>query len=106
MIGHSQIDRWKIDSISGMKVRNCGISGISSFEYNDYILEPELINCNENKYIVMHGTNDIIYNYSIDDMCHSIRKQLNIYVRVNRKQPYILLTVFILTAEWTGAIRQ
>lgn len=88
MIGHSQIDRWKIDSISGMKVRNCGISGISSFEYNDYILEPELINCNENKYIVMHGTNDIIYNYSIDDMCHSIRKTIE-YIRARKPQAAI-----------------
>ncbi|MDD6234138.1 MAG: GDSL-type esterase/lipase family protein [Lachnospiraceae bacterium] len=85
MIGHSQIDRWKTESISGLKVRNCGISGISSFEYNDYILEQSLIKCNENKYIVMHGTNDIIYNYSIDEICRSIRKTIE-YIRA--RKPY------------------
>lgn len=73
LVGHSQIDNWDIKSICGKIVRNCGIRGISSFEYNHYILEQGRMDCAENTYVVMHGTNDIVYDYSDRDIVLSIK---------------------------------
>lgn len=74
LIGHSQIDYWGITELNGKAVRNCGIAGISSFEYNDYILNSGLLSCTEETYVIMHGTNDIIYGYSYEEICASIQQ--------------------------------
>lgn len=88
MVGHSQIDNWEIDEISGRPVRNCGIRGISSFEYNKYILEPETLFCNEDTYILMHGTNDIVYDYSFEEITASILKSIS-YIYARRPEAVI-----------------
>ena len=55
-----------------MPVRNCAVRGISSFQYQELILKTELLNCKSDVFVVMHGTNDIVYNYSIDQIAESI----------------------------------
>lgn len=77
LIGHSQIDNWEVSEIVGLKVHNCGIRGISSAEYNEYILNNSLLNCNSNYYIVMHGTNDIVTEMTDDEIVESIRITFN-----------------------------
>lgn len=74
LIGHSQFDQWNIPEIAGYKVRNCSISGISSFEYNDFILIPNALDCHADLFLIMHGTNDIVWDYTIDEMVLSIKK--------------------------------
>lgn len=76
LVGHSQLDNWNISELCGCKVRNCGIKGISSFEYNDYILDKEMLSCESDIFIVMHGTNDIVYDYSDEEIVSSIQKSL------------------------------
>lgn len=76
-IGHSQIDRWPADFVRGGSLRNCGISGISSFEYTDYILQTGLLTCSENLYLIMHGTNDIVYEKTYDEIAASIQKSID-----------------------------
>ena len=62
LIGHSHFHKWNIDELFGLKVRNCGINGISAVEYREQILEKKLLNCNSKMYIIIGGTNDIVYN--------------------------------------------
>ncbi len=80
LIGHSQIDNWELKELQGISIRNCGIGGISSREYYEYILKDNILECVEDKYIVMHGTNDIICEDSLDEIYENISKTLN-YIR-------------------------
>ena len=90
-IGHSQIDNWDIDTISGYKVQNCGIRGISSFEYTKYILNKEYLHCNADIYIVMHGTNDIVTDSSDEEIIDSIKHTIDyIYTRNASARIYFL----------------
>lgn len=62
LIGHSQFHKWDIKELFGLKVRNCGVNGISMVEYREQILEKNLLKCNSKIYIIFGGTNDIIYD--------------------------------------------
>lgn len=84
LIGHSQIDNWNIKELCGKIVRNCGIRGISSLEYKKYILDRNLLKCGENLYIVMHGTNDIVYDLTANQIADSIRETIE-YIRKRKK---------------------
>ena len=77
LIGHSQIDFWNVENLKNHKVRNCGIAGISSLEYYDEILSKKLINCTEDLYLVMHGTNDIVYELDIREVVCNIQKTID-----------------------------
>jgi len=84
LIGHSQIDFWGTENIKNHKVRNCGIAGISSKEYYDDILSKNLLSCSEDLYLVMHGTNDIVYELDMSEIVCSIQKTID-YIK-ERKQ--------------------
>lgn len=77
LLGHSQIDFWNVENLKNHKVRNCGIAGISSLEYYDEILSKKLINCTEDLYLVMHGTNDIVYELDIREVVCNIQKTID-----------------------------
>ena len=77
LVGHSQIDFWDIETIRNYKVRNCGIAGISSKEYYDDILSKNLLNCSEDLYLVMHGTNDIVYEIDMNEVVGNIQKTID-----------------------------
>lgn len=77
LVGHSQIDFWGIESIKNHRVRNCGIAGISSKEYYDDILSKNLLSCSEDLYLVMHGTNDIVYELDMSEIVCSIQKTID-----------------------------
>ena len=87
-MGHSQIDNWEIGALCGIPARNCGIRGISSFEYNEYILEKGLLDCVEDCYIVMHGTNDFVHGYSFLEIAMSIMKTVE-YIRTRKGEAII-----------------
>lgn len=77
LLGHSQIDFWNVENLKNHKVRNCGIAGISSLEYYDEILSKKLINCTEDLYLVMHGTNDIVYELDMCEVVCNIQKTID-----------------------------
>lgn len=83
LVGHSQIDNWTVSLLGNYPVRNCGIRGISSFEFTDYILKSELLSCMEDIYVLMHGTNDIVYDYSFTQIAESINSTIQ-YIKKRR----------------------
>ncbi|MBE6085647.1 MAG: hypothetical protein E7203_09415 [Selenomonas ruminantium] len=91
LVGHSQLDQWNIAELGGYKVRNCGISGISSFAYDEKILQQGKLNCEADAFIVMHGTNDIVYEHTLDEITHSIRKNLDYIRRHNGQAPILFM---------------
>lgn len=84
LIGHSQLDLWEIDELAGYKVRNCGIEGISSFDYNDLILRKNLMDYSADAFILMHGTNDIVLKFAFEEILDSINKTVK-YIKTNNK---------------------
>lgn len=88
LIGHSQIDFWGTENIKNHKVRNCGIAGISSKEYYDDILSKNLLGCSEDLYLVMHGTNDIVYELDMSEIVCSIQKTID-YIKERKKNAKI-----------------
>lgn len=91
LIGHSQIDNWSIKNINSYNVRNCGISGISSFEYMDYILKNNILSCSEDLYLIMHGTNDIVYDYSFEEISMSINNTVKYIRKIKPKSKIFFL---------------
>ena len=91
-VGHSQLEQWNIDTLCGYKVRNCAISGITSFEYEDLILKKELLNCNSDVFLVMHGTNDIVWDYSISEIVDSIIGNIEYIRKRNESAPIIYMS--------------
>lgn len=91
LIGHSQLDQWDVSELAGFKVRNCGISGISSFEYDRYILKDSHLNCNADIFLVMHGTNDIVWDYTLPEIISSIGKTVEYIRQRNAFAPIIFL---------------
>lgn len=58
-IGHSQLDQWQIEKLGPYKVRNCGISGITTDEYLTEILEKDLLSFQADAFLVLIGINDM-----------------------------------------------
>ena len=81
LVGHSQIDFWNIDSIRNHKVRNCGIAGISSLEYYNDFLTKNLLDSSEDIYLVMHGTNDIVYETDLSEIIKNIVEDNQLHKR-------------------------
>ena len=88
LVGHSQIDYWKIENLAGYKVKNCGIAGISSFEYEQYILSKGMLDCSSDIFVIMHGTNDIVMDRRIDEIVFSIQETI-FYIREKNKKALI-----------------
>lgn len=93
LVGHSQLDNWMCSNIAGHKIRNCGIGGISSLEYEEYILKKNLLNCNSDRFIVMHGTNDIVYPYSDEFIIESISHTFDFIERNNPKAKIYFIAI-------------
>lgn len=88
-IGHSQLDQWNIDEIGGYHVRNCGVSGITSYEYDEKILQTGLLRCEDDVFLVMQGTNDIAWDDSIEEIVKSIQASVR-YIRLRNESAPIL----------------
>lgn len=89
-VGHSQLDNWNIKELCGYNVRNCGIGGISSFQYYDLILKDKILSCKADFFVVMHGTNDIVYDYSLEEISESIMNTMN-YIRKVSNAPILFV---------------
>lgn len=100
LVGHSQLDFWNISSLCGYAVRNCGIAGISSVEYRDYILHRNLLACSSPIYVVMHGTNDIVYPYSDEQIIENISTTFQ-YIQQHNSEARLF---FLLVANTNGRL--
>lgn len=74
LVGHSIFDNWGKNYLGNknFKVRNAGIRGISSRQYNEWIIKEGLLNCDSEYFIVMQGTNDLNEGYLKDEIIHDI----------------------------------
>lgn len=90
LIGHSQLDQWKIDRLGKYTVRNCGISGITSAEFISYILKKDF-NFDANAFLIMLGTNDLLTRSSYLEIGANILKiVLNIREHNNYADIYFI----------------
>ena len=97
-VGHSQLDFWETEELAGLKVRNCGISGITAAEYDEVILQKNFLNCDSKFYVVMHGTNDVVINENHEDTVRDIMKTID-YIMENAVDPKIY---FLACTHVTG----
>lgn len=90
LIGHSIMEYWNIEKLSGKLVNNLGIAGISASEYSELILSKGLITHLPKDVILMFGANDIVRQEWCDEQILSdinrlinqlkvIREDINLY---------------------------
>lgn len=92
LIGHSIMDRWELTKFQGFEVNNLGISGISTVEYQQLILDKNKIK-DLGKYVfLMLGTNDIVDDrLTNQEIIDNINKFIeNIHEINNQTQIYFL----------------
>lgn len=92
LIGSSQLEQWKVNGIAGYKVCNCAVSGITSFEYNEKIIDKNLLACETNAFLVIHRTNGAFLDYTINEMVESIKKNIDYLKKINPTAPIIFLS--------------
>ena len=100
LIGHSQLDNWEETDIGGYRVLNYGIRGISSFGYYEHILKVGRLKLTSGLYLVMHGTNDIVSDYTYEEIFESIMRTFE-YIR---KQKPAARIFFICCAHVNGRL--
>lgn len=78
LVGHSILDKWNIEELNGKSVNNLAISGISTREYIDLIMDKGKIKSFGSTVLLMTGTNDIIRdNWSHNAILHDIQALVN-----------------------------
>ncbi|WP_439238475.1 cytidylyltransferase domain-containing protein [Lonepinella sp. BR2919] len=84
LIGHSILDNWSVRTINGENVLNLGISGISTKQYIDLILDKGLIKRLGSKVVLMLGTNDIVKeNWTKENILNDIQYIVNSLKEIN-----------------------
>lgn len=86
LIGNSLFDNWKIEKLNNNSVANLGIAGISTKQYQEYILNENKIKYIANKTIIMTGTNDIIHEkLKKEDILKNINSLVEKLLLINEK---------------------
>jgi CMP-N-acetylneuraminic acid synthetase len=85
LIGNSLLDNWKIEKLNNNSVANLGIAGISTKQYQEYILDENKIKYIANKTIIMTGTNDIVdKSLNFEAILNNINKLIESLLRINK----------------------
>ncbi|WP_336018154.1 cytidylyltransferase domain-containing protein [Fusobacterium polymorphum] len=85
LIGNSLFDNWKIEKLNNNSVANLGIAGISTKQYQEYILDENKIKYIANKTVIMTGTNDIVdKSLSFEDILNNINKLIEDLLKINK----------------------
>ena len=85
LIGNSLFDNWKIEKLNNNTVVNLGIAGISTKQYQEYILDENKIKHIANKTIIMTGTNDIVdKSLNFEDILNNINKLIESLLKINK----------------------
>ena len=84
LIGNSLFDNWKIEKLNNNSVVNLGIAGISTKQYQKYILDENKIKHIASKTVIMTGTNDIVdKSLSFEDILNNINKLIENLLKIN-----------------------
>ena len=85
LIGNSLFDNWKIEKLNNNSVANLGIAGISTKQYQEYILNENKIKHIANKTVIMTGTNDIVdKSLNFEDILNNINKLIESLLKINK----------------------
>ena len=85
LIGNSLFDNWKIEKLNNNLVANLGIAGISTKQYQEYILNENKIKNIANKTVIMTGTNDIIdKSLNFENILNNINKLIESLLKINK----------------------
>ena len=85
LIGNSLFDNWKIEKLNNNSIANLGIAGISTKQYQEYILDENKIKYIANKTVIMTGTNDIVdKSLSFEDILNNINKLIENLLKINK----------------------
>lgn len=85
LIGNSLFDNWKIEKLNNNSIVNLGIAGISTKQYQEYILDENKIKHIANKTIIMTGTNDIVdKSLNFEDILNNINKLIESLLKINK----------------------
>ena len=85
LIGNSLFDNWKIEKLNNNSVVNLGIAGISTKQYQEYILNENKIKHIANKTVIMNGTNDIVdKSLNFEDILNNINKLIESLWKINK----------------------
>ena len=85
LIGNSLFDNWKIEKLNNNSVVNLGIAGISTKQYQKYILDENKIKHIASKTVIMTGTNDIVdKSLSFEDILNNINKLIENLLKINK----------------------
>ena len=85
LIGNSLFDNWKIEKLNNNTVVNLGIAGISTKQYQEYILDENKIKHIANKTIIMTGTNDIVdKSLNFEDILNNINRLIESLLKINK----------------------
>ena len=94
LIGNSLFDNWKIEKLNNNSVVNLGIAGISTKQYQEYILDKNKIKHIANKIIIMTGTNDIIHeNLKNENILDNINSLIEKLLLINEKAKIYFIEV-------------
>ena len=84
LIGNSLFDNWKIEKLNNSSIVNLGITGISTKQYQEYILNENKIKHIANKTVIMNGTNDIVdKSLNFEDILNNINKLIESLWKIN-----------------------
>ena len=85
LIGNSLFDNWKIEKLNNSSIVNLGIAGISTKQYQEYILNENKIKHIANKTVIMNGTNDIVdKSLNFQDILNNINKLIESLWKINK----------------------
>ena len=85
LIGNSLFDNWEIEKLNDNSVVNLGIAGISTKQYQKYILNENKIKYIANKTLIMTGTNDIVdKSLNFEDILNNINKLIESLLKINK----------------------
>ena len=94
LIGNSLFDNWKIEKLNNNSVVNLGIAGISTKQYQEYILDENKIKHIANKTIIMTGTNDIVdKSLNFEDILNNINRLIESLLKINKNTKIYFIEV-------------
>ena len=86
LIGHSILDNWNIENFGKYSINNLGIRGISTIQYNNLILNKNMISKLGKYVFLMAGTNDIVIkNWKKEDTLLWINETLSKINKLNKE---------------------
>lgn len=94
LIGHSILNNWKVKEFKGKSVNNLGISGISTLQYKNLIIDKNKIKKLSEYVILMLGTNDIIdVSLSNEDIVNNIVNFIKDLRKINSSSKIYFLEI-------------